>query len=96
MLELARDKEGPRQLAQMYHGYEALPGAGKFKMLVTCSITLSLFLDQHEQQQAQQQANELAATGTKRKAEDPPQDDLPEPEPELPADDRSPCSVAEL
>jgi hypothetical protein len=92
MLELARTKEGPLQLAQMYRGYEALSGAGKFKMLVTCGITLSLFLDEH----TQQQANEPAATGTKRKAEDPPQDDLPEPEPELPADDRSPCSVAEL
>ena len=83
MLELARDNEGPLQLARMYRGYEALSGAGKFKMLVTCTITLGLFLDEHVEQQAQQQASERAAQGTKRKAEDPPMDDLPEPEPEL-------------
>jgi len=96
MLELARTNDGPLQLAQMYRGYKALPAAGKFKMLVTCSITLSMYLDEHTQQQAQQQANAPTTTGTKRKADDPPHDDLPEPEPELPVHPSSPCSVAEL
>ena len=77
MLELARDKDGALKLAQMCDGYDDMGGREKIKMLVTASIILKLFLEQHRTQERN------AANTRKRKADEEPQaEDEPEDEPE--------------
>jgi len=73
MLELATDKDGARTLARMCDGYADMAGREKIKMLVTASIILKLFLEQHEDQERN------AADSRKRKAEE---ELVPEGEPE--------------
>lgn len=99
MLELARDKEGALTLAQMCDGYADMRGREKIKMIVTASIILKLFLEQHRTRERN------AANSRKRKAEEEPvaedkpdpEDDEPQPEPPLPATagPSSPISVAD-
>ena len=73
MLELARDKDGALNLAQMCDGYADMAGREKIKMIVTASIVLKLFLEQHNAQERN------AANSKKRKAEE---ELVPEGEPE--------------
>ena len=96
MLVLAKDKQGALALAQLCDGYGAMSGGDKIRLIVTASIVLKMFLQQHTMDCATGADN----VSLKRKAEAEPEEN-PEPgsaadqegDPPAAADD-SPRSVA--